>query len=428
MRVDTDGKKLLKTKNYEIALFISIMIAVLGSYMGILGINDNNPYIIRLSFGYSLFMLVTAVITYFTKRPFVFYITGSILMLFLEVSFIFNGGSEGFGIIWLTIIPLFAVYIFDYWPFFLINGIYLIVLILFFWTPLQKYAYEFSPAFVKRFPIVYIVDFLFGAFLQYRIYTTEKALQNQRSLLDKEIQNARLIQKNFYPELTAPIEGWAISYKSKANAGVSGDLYDFFLKDNKLHGLGVFDISGHGISSGILTLLAKTIIQQEFFADEKCELWETTNRINDRFVEEKGEVSNYLTGIMLKIKDNNLEIVNAAHPSPILYHKSTNTFEFFKNHPNAVGPIGLKGLPSLYVSQNIKMESGDELLIYTDGIIECQNKSGELFGETRLLETMQKNIENNVETQRDELYQALKDFRGVAPATDDITFVILQKN
>lgn len=427
MRVDNDNNKLVRNKNYQIAKFTSLLVAILGAVMGILGFKDNNTYIIALSFFYSGLMLLTFIFTSFTKRPNFFYVSGGTLMLFLEISFIFNGGSNGFGIIWLSIMPLFSVYLFTTIPFFIVNSIYLLVLIAFFWTPLNQHIYAFETSFLNRFPIVYIIDFIFATFLQFRIRQTEKQLQEQKVLLDKEITNAGMIQKTFYSHIKNELSGWNIAYKTKPMAGVSGDLYDFYTFGDRLDGCGVFDISGHGISAGILTMLTKNIIQQEFYADKKCSLWETVNRINERYVAEKGAVSNYFTGVLVKITETQVELVNAAHPAPILYKKATNTFEVIKNHPNALGPIGMADLPAVYVSQFLAMENGDELFIYSDGILETQNRAGEQFDEERLLESIQKHIDEDVTTQNELLFKDIHNFKRGAASTDDITMVILQK-
>lgn len=427
MRIDTDDKKLLKDKNYQIAKFISLMIAILGVLLGLLGIKDNNSYIVWLSFGYSLLMLITFFVTNKTKKPFFFYVTGCLLVIFLETSHIFKGGTGGFGIIWIMLIPLFSVYIFSQKVYIVSNSLFFLILAVFFWTPLNKIIYPYSQAFLTRYPIAYFIEALFGGFLQSRIRNTEISLQSQKKLLDKEIKQAALIQKAFYGKTVIAEEHWDIAYRNKPMAGVSGDLYTFFIKNSKVKGFGIYDISGHGISSGILTLLAKNIICQEFTADDKCALWETVTRINERYIDEKGEVSNYLTGITLRLKDDYVEFVNAAHPAPILYTKKTDSFEFVKNSQNAVGPIGLIDVPVLYDSVILTLESGDQLFFYTDGILECKNKNGQLFGEERLLETIKANITSSVEDQKNALFQALEAFQGMAPASDDATVIILRK-
>lgn len=427
MRIDSNEKKLLKDKNYQIARFISLLIALQGLYMAFMGFRENNSYIINISFAYSLAMFVSFLVTTFTKKPFFFYVVGSLVVLLLESNFLIKGGTEGFGVIWLTLIPLFSVYIFSFPVYVISNTVYLLLLILFMWTPLKQYAYNFSDAFSSRFPLVYFIEAFFGGFLQHRISKTQIALQEQKYLLYKEIQQAQVIQESFYGKQTIKDTRWNIANKTKPMAGVSGDLYDIFTNDNKLLGFGVYDISGHGISSGILTLLAKNIIDHEFSKDLTCPLWETVTRINDRFIDEKGEISNYMTGITVKTFNDSLEIVNAAHPAPFIYRKKNNTIEQVKNHPNAIGPIGLKDIPVLYESVTLQMESGDELIIYTDGILEAQNPKGELFGEERLNQLLLKNITKDIQSQLDIIIHSIKDFRDTGAATDDITVFIIQK-
>lgn len=428
MRIDNDGRKIIVDKNYQIARFISLLIGLHGLFMTFVGFREENNYIITLSLSYSIAMFISLAVTQITKKPHFFYALGAAVVLALEINFILKGGTEGFGIIWMILIPLFSVYLFSF-PIYIISSlVYFLLLVLFMWTPLSQYAYPFKPSFMSRFPSVYFIEAVFGAFLQKRIKATEIALQAQKKLLEKEIKQAELIQKSFYNVREIKDFDWNIAYKSKPMAGVSGDLYDFYQEKGRFTGFGIYDISGHGISSGILTLLAKNIISQEFTSDMKCPLWETVTRINNRFIEEKGEVSNYITGITGRILNTQIEIVNAAHPSPLLYHKKENTFEFVKNNPNAIGPIGLVGIPALYESINIHMESGDELILYTDGLLEIQNKKGDLFGEENLLETIKHNISKEVEEQKDSLYERIKDFRGNAAATDDVTFIIIQKS
>lgn len=427
MRIDSDGKKVLVDKNYQIARFISLLIGLHGLYMTLVGFYEGNNYIIRLSLSYSIAMFISLAVTQITKKPHFFYCLGSIVVLVLEMNFIIKGGSEGFGLIWMILIPLFSVYVFSFPIYAISSAVYLLILVLFMWTPLNKYSYQFTASFMSRFPCVYFIETVFGAFLQKRIKKTEIALHSQKRLLEKEIKQAELIQKAFYTTKEIRDADWKVAYKSIPMAGASGDLYDFFEKDDRLKGFGIYDISGHGISSGILTLLAKNIIRQEFNANDKCALWETVTRINDRFIEEKGEVSNYITGITARIINTKIEIVNTAHPAPILYHKKDNTFEFVKNHPNAIGPIGLIGIPVLYESIMIPMESGDELILYTDGLLEAQNQKGELFGDEKLLNAVKKTISKDVETQKNSIYQAIKDFRGNSAATDDTTIIIIQK-
>ena len=95
-------------------------------------------------------------------------------------------------------------------------------------------------------------------------------------------------------------------------AGVSGDLYDFYLEDNVLTGVSILDVSGHGIASGLITMLARTIFYRNFAAGKEEDLSEILEKSNRHLIKEIGNVDYYLTGILLRFKQDSVEYVNAA--------------------------------------------------------------------------------------------------------------------
>lgn len=299
------------------------------------------------------------------------------------------------------------------------------------WTPIYQYAYDIGLAFRIRLPIIFTMEIAFGGFLRYNIEKTEKDLANQKNILSEEIKNAALIQKAFLSKKPQDYKMWSVGTKNVPMIGVTGDLYCVFDNNKKLDGLGLFDISGHGISSGLLTMLAKNTIEQQFYdnidADGKEELWETVDKINKQIIEEKGEVQNYLTGILIKITDNRLELVNAGQPEPIIYRKKSNTFEFLRKDKNAIGAIGISDFPTFYISQYFEMESGDQLFLYTDGLTDCLNKKNEEFGSNRVIESFKRYINFSAEEQAEKIIDDINKFRD-KKINDDLTLMILKKN
>ena len=89
-------------------------------------------------------------------------------------------------------------------------------------------------------------------------------LKFEKERADKEIELASYVQQSFYNIQLPEFKNFEIAYYNKPMAGVSGDLFDFYYEKDVLNGFGIFDVSGHGISSGLVTMLVKNIIQQEF--------------------------------------------------------------------------------------------------------------------------------------------------------------------
>lgn len=259
------------------------------------------------------------------------------------------------------------------------------------------------------------------------VYNIEDNLETKNTNLEKEIKMAAVIQRSFFKQNITEINNYQVSYYSKPMAGVSGDLFDFFRTGENIDGLGVFDVSGHGISSGLVTMLVKNIIHQEFYTKEKMDLWEILNNINGRVIEEKGDIENYLTGILLRTNQNNIEIAIAGHPKPIIYHHKTGICEFLQLKKESIGAIGIPGFPAYYTSELINFENGDELFIYTDGLVDTINERKESFGKDRLLNLIYRVSNMPVKTQAEEIEKKLAMFQGRAPQTDDVTFIIIKK-
>ena len=259
-------------------------------------------------------------------------------------------------------------------------------------------------------------------------YLYEEKLMENIKEMDKEIALASTVQNSFFKHNEIPYKGWYIVCYNKAMAGVSGDFYDLYDEDGNLEGLGIFDVSGHGISSGLVTMLVKNIINSEFYKGIKDDLKTVLQKINYRVIHEKGGVENYLTGILARITGNNIDLVMAAHPLPIVFNAKNQTLEYLDNGSQVTfGAIGMENVPSSYSEYYLHMNSGDELFFYTDGITDAINYSREAFGKERLLKSVKRNIDRPIDTQINCIISDVQTFTKGMSQNDDITLVILKK-
>ncbi len=255
-----------------------------------------------------------------------------------------------------------------------------------------------------------------------------EALESERNRAIQEIELAGFVQKSFYKFDTSEIKGWDIHLLSKAMSGVSGDLYIAFITDNHLDGFGIFDISGHGIASGLVTMLVKNIIEKEFKKGLKKPLNEVMAKINDRIIHEKGDIENYLTGLLIRFNKKDIELVNAGHPKAILYSSNEKKFSIVEEEGvNQFGAIGIPDFPIAFETLHFNMNKNDELLLYTDGITECTSPDKKYFGTEGILSLFKENINLNIEGQVQALPKALYNFSGSHKLNDDITYIILKK-
>ena len=271
-------------------------------------------------------------------------------------------------------------------------------------------------------------------FLSFKRWATEKdnflhhrSEHEYKENIENELRLAQVVQQSFFKHNETIYDEWAISYFNKPMAGVSGDFLDIFSTRNNLEGIGIFDVSGHGIASGLVTMLVKNIIFQEFYNGRTDKLKSIIDRINIRYIKEKGNIENYLTGILTRMDGNKVEFINAGHSMPIYYSAKDDSAHFIEDDNTAFGAIGLPDLPTNFVSHTVEMERGDELIFFTDGATEAVNNDNEDFGKDRLLKSIFRNADRPLTTQVNCIVSDILTFIGNKPQNDDITIIILKK-
>ena len=131
-------------------------------------------------------------------------------------------------------------------------------------------------------------------FLSFKRWATEKdnflhhrSEHEYKENIENELRLAQVVQQSFFKHNETIYEDWAISYYNKPMAGVSGDFLDIYSTGNELNGIGIFDVSGHGIASGLVTMLVKNIIFQEFYNGRNDKLKSIIDRINIRYIKDE---------------------------------------------------------------------------------------------------------------------------------------------
>ena len=174
--------------------------------------------------------------------------------------------------------------------------------------------------------------------------------------------------------------------------------------------------------------IAINIIEQEFYKGMKKPLNEVMSKINDRIILEKGNIENYLTGMLIRFTNNTIELVNAGHPKAILYNSTNGTISNIEEEGvNQYGAIGIADFPINFETVHFNMNKNDELVLYTDGITECTNENKKYFGTDGILAVFKSNISLDVKDQVTALPAALRKFSGSDNFNDDITYIILKK-
>lgn len=253
-------------------------------------------------------------------------------------------------------------------------------------------------------------------------------LRFEQSRSKIEMDLAHDIQRSIFP-LTAPDdEVWDVALTSVPSAGVSGDFYDFYTKGNRLNGISLFDVSGHGVASALITILAKPVFFRNFNRFSGANLDLVFEISNKELLSELGGVNSFITGIMLRFTGNTIEYINAGHPDILLRSAATNTVAQIDegNHKFKGHPIGLKSTNLSYKTRQFTAASGDVLILYSDCLLECRNDQGEFYGDEIIFKTF---AAATGETAKEIMDFIVKDFNDFAGNNihDDMTLIVLRK-
>lgn len=199
--------------------------------------------------------------------------------------------------------------------------------------------------------------------------------------IDSELRIASGIQMGMIPKLFPPfpdrneLDLYAELIPAKE---VGGDLYDFFIEDDKLYFI-IGDVSGKGVPASLLMAVTSTLFRN--MATHLKSADAIVSSLNNSIAEtnERGMFVTFFLGV-IDLKTGKMEYCNAGHNAPIICHNGEK--RLLDTIPNI--PLGvLEGFE--YQKQEVQLEPNTLLFAYTDGVTEAENTSQELFSDERLL-------------------------------------------
>ena len=243
-------------------------------------------------------------------------------------------------------------------------------------------------------------------------------LNQRRERLEGELQTARNIQMSMIPKVFPPFpERTDIDLAASIVPAkeVGGDLYDFYIRDEKLF-FCVGDVSGKGVPASLL--MAVTRSQFRSVSAHEIRPGRIVSILNDSMVSTNEDVMfvTFFCGV-LDMQTGHLRYCNAGHNAPLLFTTEVAPLPVIPNVPLGVIP----GMD--FQEQEIVLHYDDALFLYTDGITEAENAQHQLFGENRM-EAVLHERRSSVDHLH-ALQKAIASFVGDAPQSDDITMLFI---
>jgi sigma-B regulation protein RsbU (phosphoserine phosphatase) len=242
--------------------------------------------------------------------------------------------------------------------------------------------------------------------------------ERERQRMEQEINIARDIQQALLPKDFREYPHLAVSGVNFPCLSVGGDYFDVFpLSDNRTAFL-LADVSGKGLGAALLTTMLQGALSGMTLGTDPARV---LNHVN-KFLCSHSEVGRYATMFFAVLdQEGHLEYINAGHPSPFLIRHGVAEDPFTEGS----FPVGL--VPEAeYVTSLVKLEPGDTLILFSDGVTEAMDPAEELYGVPRLREVLTGQSECALEKLQKSILESVENFTKGAHQTDDVTVLIVR--
>jgi serine phosphatase RsbU (regulator of sigma subunit) len=242
--------------------------------------------------------------------------------------------------------------------------------------------------------------------------------ENER--LQSEIEIAASIQRNLLPKEGPQFRGVSFSAHFEPTASIGGDYYDVFNIDKTRLAVAIGDVSGHGLSTGLVMAMVKAAITT--LVEEGAEETSLFHRLNDlvfRSTERRAFMT--LAFTIFDLEKGTIRHTNAGHLYPYLLREG--------QPPRGIEvpslPLGVRSTISTHTAE-VDLQEGDAIVYLSDGIVEAQDEHGEPFGFDQLEGLLSRSVDRSPSTIRDQILAAVARHCGTRPADDDRTVMILR--
>lgn len=249
---------------------------------------------------------------------------------------------------------------------------------------------------------------------------TKLTAENER--IETELNLAKNIQMAALPTKVPVFEkhqNFEIAGKMKPAKEVGGDFFDYFKIDDDHLAILIGDVSGKGVPAAMFMMFSHICVKNMASTLENPA--EIFMRVNNVLIE-RNVMEMFVTawlGIM-DLRTGEIKCVNAGHENPAIY--KDGKFDLYKTKHGLV-LAAMEDAP--YKTETIKLEKGDKLFVYTDGVAEATNSDNEMYGTNRMIEALNNVSGEDCENILKYVKRDVDKFVGSAPQFDDLTMVCL---
>jgi sigma-B regulation protein RsbU (phosphoserine phosphatase) len=243
----------------------------------------------------------------------------------------------------------------------------------------------------------------------------------EKGRLERELQVAREVQSGFLPHETPQIPGWQTVACWRPAREVAGDYYDFIPDDNGCLGLVIADVTDKGMPAALFMVLTRSIVRASLTrAPSPAQGMALANRL----ICEDAATGMFVTLFyaLLDPATHQVTYVNAGHNPPLLYRAAQGKLIELRRTGMALGV--LRDTP--FTQQTVRLDPGDFMVCYTDGVTDAIDAQGQAFGMERLQDVVLGQRHETAAGLMAALEGAIEAFVCDTTPFDDVAIIVLK--
>jgi sigma-B regulation protein RsbU (phosphoserine phosphatase) len=247
----------------------------------------------------------------------------------------------------------------------------------------------------------------------------------ERDRIRRSLGIAMEVQQHLLPRRAPTIEGLDIAGQSIYCEETGGDYFDYLsIGQNSRSRVKVMvgDVSDHGIASALLMTTARALLRQR--ASRAGTLNQIVTDVNRQLSGDVKDSGRFMTLFFCEIdsRTNTIRWVNAGHDPAVIYDPNDGSYEELAGRAL---PLGVSDKAS-YQEYLRELRAGQIVLVGTDGIWECRNTRGQMFGKKRFQEVIRSQASRSAANIMQAVFTALDDFCRPLSKEDDVTLVVIK--
>lgn len=265
----------------------------------------------------------------------------------------------------------------------------------------------------------------YGAAMGYVCVLTDHSREEERLRMSKEMEVARRIQTALLPAIEDPRHSNLAAAMIPAEE-VGGDYYDIIVDSNGVRWYGIGDVSGHGVTSGLIMLMTHCIVRTIIETAPDLSMDEILSKLNTILYDDilrLGESHHLTLGLLKSVGDGDY-IAAGAHEDIIIHRAATGECELIALDGCFFGLV--PDISGTSVDRRFHLDPGDTVILYTDGIVEAEAADGAHWELPNFIASIRRHAHLAPEEMKSEILADVMAFMG--SQLDDITMMILRRN